>query len=81
MAINVLCLYRDQWLRRLPSPTENKKTMLGWMMVFALIAILAAVANVVGSAATSSISMTLATVVFGALFLACLLTAFVRGRA
>jgi uncharacterized membrane protein YtjA (UPF0391 family) len=55
--------------------------MLGWMMVFALIAILAAVVNAAGVAATASISMTLATVVFGALFLVCLLTAVARGRA
>jgi uncharacterized membrane protein YtjA (UPF0391 family) len=55
--------------------------MLGWMMVFALIAILAAVVNVAGGAATASNSMTLAMVVFGALFLACLLTALARGRA
>jgi hypothetical protein len=55
--------------------------MLGWMMVFAFIAILAAVMNVVGSHVATSISMTFTTVVFGALFLACVLTAVVRGRA
>jgi hypothetical protein len=81
MAINVLVPYRDQRLRRTPVPNGEINTMLGWMMVFALIAILAAVVNVAGGAATASISMTLATVVFGALFLACLLTAVARGRA
>jgi hypothetical protein len=44
--------------------------MLGWMLVFALIAVLAAV-----------ISMKLATLVFGVLFFACLLTSVARGRA
>jgi hypothetical protein len=44
--------------------------MLGWMLVFALIAVLAAV-----------ISMKLAALVFGVLFFACLLTSVARGRA
>jgi hypothetical protein len=55
--------------------------MLGWMLVFALIAILAAVVNVIAGPATASISMKLAIAVFGALFVACLLTSVARGRA
>jgi uncharacterized membrane protein YtjA (UPF0391 family) len=55
--------------------------MLGWMIVFAFIAILAAAINVIGSTTPASISMTLATVVFGALFFICLLTTVARGRA
>jgi hypothetical protein len=54
--------------------------MLGWMIVFAIIAILAAVMNVVGGPTAQSMSMTLATVVFGVLFVACILTTFARGR-
>jgi uncharacterized membrane protein YtjA (UPF0391 family) len=55
--------------------------MLGWMLVFALIAILAAVMTVLADPAAASISMKLAIVVFGALFVACLLTSVARGRA
>jgi uncharacterized membrane protein YtjA (UPF0391 family) len=54
--------------------------MLGWMMVFALMAILAAALTLAAPAA-GLISTKLATLVFGVLFLACLLTSFARGRA
>jgi uncharacterized membrane protein YtjA (UPF0391 family) len=55
--------------------------MLGWMLVFALIAILAAVMTVVSGPAVGVIGAKLATLVFGVLFLVCLLTSFARGRA
>jgi hypothetical protein len=55
--------------------------MLGWMMVFALMAILSAVINLVAGPAAEPISMKLATVVFGALFFACVITSVARGRA
>jgi uncharacterized membrane protein YtjA (UPF0391 family) len=55
--------------------------MLGWMLVFALIAILAAVMTVVSGPAAGVIGAKLATLVFGVLFLVCLLTSFARGRA
>lgn len=55
--------------------------MLGWMIVFALIAILAGATSVIAGPATGLISTNFATVVFGVLFLACLLTSLVRGRA
>jgi uncharacterized membrane protein YtjA (UPF0391 family) len=55
--------------------------MLGWMMVFALMAILAAVLTIVAGPGAGLFSTKLATVVFGVLFLACLLTSFARGRA
>jgi hypothetical protein len=55
--------------------------MLGWMMVFGFMAVLAAVMTVVAGPSADIISSKVATVVFGVLFLACLLTRFVRGRA
>jgi len=55
--------------------------MLGWMIVFALITVLGALMSLAGIVAPESVSMKLATVVFGVLFLACVLTRFVRDRA
>ena len=55
--------------------------MLGWMIVFAFLAILAAVMTMVADPSAGIVSAKLATLVFGVLFLACLLTRFVRGRA
>jgi len=54
--------------------------MLGWMMVFALMALLAAVVNLVAGPAADSMSMKLATAVFSGLFIVCLLTSVARGR-
>jgi len=54
--------------------------MLGWMIVFALMALIAALCFTAGPAAASA-SMKLATYVFGGLFLACVLTSVARGRA
>jgi hypothetical protein len=55
--------------------------MLGWMMVFALMAILAAVLAVSAGPSAGFIATTLATLVFGGLFLICLFTSVARGRA
>ncbi len=55
--------------------------MLGWMMVFALMAILTAALALTASPAAGVISVKLATLVFGVLFVACLLTSLARGRA
>jgi uncharacterized membrane protein YtjA (UPF0391 family) len=55
--------------------------MLGWMMVFAFIAVLAGILTVIADPAAGLISTKLATLVFGVLFLACLLTSLARGRA
>ncbi len=55
--------------------------MLGWMMVFALMAILAAVINMIAGPAAESVSMKLATMIFGALFVICVITSAARGRA
>jgi uncharacterized membrane protein YtjA (UPF0391 family) len=55
--------------------------MLGWMMVFALMAILAAALTLAADPAAGFISTKVATLVFGVLFVACLLTSFARGRA
>jgi uncharacterized membrane protein YtjA (UPF0391 family) len=55
--------------------------MLGWMMVFALISILAAVMTIIAGPAAASVSLKLAMVIFGALFVVCLLTSVARGRA
>ena len=55
--------------------------MLGWTMVFAFIAILAGVLSLTDVPAAGLNSTKLAAFVFGALFVASLLTSFVRGRA
>jgi hypothetical protein len=55
--------------------------MLGWMMVFALLAIIAAVLTIAAGPAADLISTKLAALVFGVLFLVCALTNFARGRA
>ncbi len=54
--------------------------MLGWMMVFALVSISAAVTDTVAGSAATLISMKAATLLFAVLFLACFLTSVVRGR-
>jgi uncharacterized membrane protein YtjA (UPF0391 family) len=54
--------------------------MLGWMIVFALIAILAGVMTVAAGPSAGLVSTKLASVVFGVLFLACVLTSLARGR-
>lgn len=55
--------------------------MLGWMITFALMAILAAVLAITADPSAGFISSKLATLVFGVLFLACLITSVARGRA
>lgn len=55
--------------------------MLGWMIVFALMSIFAAILMMAEDPAGGFISMKLATLVFGVLFLACLLTTVARRRA
>jgi uncharacterized membrane protein YtjA (UPF0391 family) len=55
--------------------------MLGWMIVFGFMAILAAVMTVVAGPSADIISTKVATVLFGVLFVVCLLTSFARGRA
>lgn len=54
--------------------------MLGWTIVFALMAFLAGFMVILAGPAAAS-SMKLATLLFGSLFLACLFTTVVRGRA
>ena len=55
--------------------------MLGWMMVFALMAILAGVMDIVAAPTVLSISTKLAMVLFGTLFLVCLVSSVARNRA
>lgn len=55
--------------------------MLGWMIVFGLLTLLTGSMDVVSSPGAPPVSMTVAMVVFGLLFLVCLLTSVVRGRA
>ena len=55
--------------------------MLGWMIVFGLMTILTGAIDVAASPGAAPVSMTVAMVVFGLLFLVCLLTSVVRGRA
>jgi hypothetical protein len=54
--------------------------MLGWMMVFALMTILAMVRTVAGGTSASFLSTKLAALVFGLLFLATALLNIVRRR-
>lgn len=54
--------------------------MLGWMMVFALMTILATVRTVVAGDAATFLSTKLAVLVFGLLFLASVLLNIVRRR-
>jgi hypothetical protein len=54
--------------------------MLGWMIVFALMTVLATALTVAAGPSAGVISTKLAALVFGFLFLACLLTSFVRRR-
>ena len=77
MALYVLCLEWDYQVSR--PGTENQ--MLGWMIVFGFMAILAAVMTVVAGPSAGIISTKVAAFLFGVLFLACLLTSFARGRA
>jgi hypothetical protein len=62
------------------SPGMESSQMLGWMMVFALMTILATVATVAAGPSAGVISTKLAALVFGILFLATLLTSLVRRR-
>lgn len=55
--------------------------MLGWTIIFALMAFLAGFMVILAGPAAALPAMKLATLLFGSLFLACLLTTVVRGRA
>jgi uncharacterized membrane protein YtjA (UPF0391 family) len=55
--------------------------MLGWTIVFGLLAILAGVLTMAAGPATGLPSSGLATIIFGVLFLVCVLTSVARGRA
>lgn len=61
-------------------PEMENSQMLGWMLVFALMTILATVMTVAAGPSAGFLSTKLAAFVFGALFLASLLTSVVRGR-
>jgi uncharacterized membrane protein YtjA (UPF0391 family) len=54
--------------------------MLGWMIVFALMTLLATVMTVVAGPSAGLVSTKLAALVFGLLFLASILTSVVRRR-
>jgi uncharacterized membrane protein YtjA (UPF0391 family) len=64
-----------------PSREMENFRMLGWMIVFALMAIFGAVLTLAEDPSAGFISAKLVTLVFGVLFLACLLTSVVRRRA
>ena len=81
MALDVLKLASGTPKFKAVPGTEKAQIMLGWMMVFALMAILTAVLTLVAGPGAGFVSTKLATFVFGVLFLACLLTSFARGRA
>jgi hypothetical protein len=55
--------------------------MLGWTMVFALLAIITALLAFAAGPSAGFISTKLAAAVFGGLFLASVLTSVARGRA
>jgi hypothetical protein len=54
--------------------------MLGWMLIFALM-FLASALLTLGNPAAASLSLKLATIISGSLFLACIATRLARGRA
>ena len=62
-------------------PGMENGFMLGWMIVFAFMAILNGVITIAAGPSAGLVSAKLATLVFGVLFLVCLLTSFARGRA
>ena len=51
--------------------------MLGWIILFALLTLLSAIPVMLGDSAVE-LSMTTASVIFGVLFVACILTRIVR---
>jgi hypothetical protein len=55
--------------------------MIGWMMTFAFLAVPGVIVTFAVDPATASISLKLASILFGALFFVCVLTRVVRGRA
>jgi hypothetical protein len=77
MALYVLYL---AWGTQTQPSRNGDLQMLGWMMVFALMMILAMVRTVAGGASADFLSTKLAALVFGLLFLASALLNFVRRR-
>jgi len=73
------CLMFDRDTRFSRPGMENSK-MLGWMIVFALMTVLATVMTVAAGPSAGFISTKLAALVFGFLFLVCVLTSLVRRR-
>jgi hypothetical protein len=57
----------------------EERTMLGWMIVFALISVLGGLSTMTG--ATPAISMKMTSLLFASLFFLGLLTYAIRGRA
>lgn len=55
--------------------------MLGWLLTFALLAFCGLLLTLSAATGAALLSIKVATAVFGALFLICLLTRFVRRRA
>ena len=54
--------------------------MLGWTLIFALMAVFGASFVLAGDPASGAASLKLATIVFSALFFACILTRVARRR-
>jgi hypothetical protein len=65
---------------RLGVPELENSQMLGWMIVFALMTVLATVMTVAAGPSAGVVSTKLAALVFGLLFLVCVLTSLVRRR-
>jgi uncharacterized membrane protein YtjA (UPF0391 family) len=55
--------------------------MLGWMILFAILALVAGILTIAAGPAAAMLSTRLATLLFSALFLICVVTSLVRGRA
>jgi uncharacterized membrane protein YtjA (UPF0391 family) len=55
--------------------------MIGWMMIFALMALLSAAVDAAAGPGAASISLKVATAIFSVLFCACVVTSVVRRRA
>jgi len=77
MALHVLNLGSGPCIKQ---SRNGELKMLGWMMVFALMAILTGVITIAAGPSAGFISTKLATLIFGILFIVCLLTSVARGR-
>ena len=72
-------MLRLRWTAIYACSGNETKYMLGWTLVFALMALLGALFTL-ASPGAGIVSIEFATIVFGALFFACILTRIARRR-